>query len=44
MRKNQLLIALGAVAALLVDYAWVDGGRESLHEIVQPIAVPGQIK
>lgn len=29
-----------ALVALLLAYAWIDGGEEALHPIVQPVAVP----
>ena len=29
-----------ALVALLLAYAWIDGGEEALHPIVQPIDVP----
>ena len=31
----------GALIALLLIYAWVDGGEEALHPISEPVAVPG---
>ena len=33
-------IATGVVAALLVA-AWADGGEEPLHEISEPVVLPG---
>jgi len=30
----------GVIVALLLIYAWIDGGEEALHPIVQPIPVP----
>lgn len=38
-------IVVGGVivaSAALLSWAWVDGGREPLREIVQPIPVPEQ--
>lgn len=32
-------IALGLVGLVLV-YAWIDGGEEPLHTIVEPVDVP----
>lgn len=32
-------IGMGALAVVLV-YAWVDGGEEPLRPIAQPVAVP----
>ncbi|WP_282595931.1 hypothetical protein [Altererythrobacter sp. TH136] len=29
-----------ALVALLLAYAWIDGGEEAIHPIVQPIDVP----
>lgn len=29
-----------AVTVLVLIYAWIDGGEEALHPIVQPIDVP----
>lgn len=31
----------GAFVALVLGYAWVDGGEEPLRSIAQPVAVPG---
>jgi len=30
-----------ALAIVLLALAWIDGGREPLHEIVTPVAMPG---
>ena len=35
------LLALLALLPLLLAYAWVDGGREDVHEITQEITVSG---
>ena len=41
MRRNRLVIGLVATAILaLLVWAWVDGGREPLRDIVQPVPVP----
>lgn len=41
MRRNRLAIGLVAIAIpILLGWAWVDGGREPLREIVQPVPVP----
>lgn len=41
MRRNRLVIGLAAAAILvLLAYAWVDGGREPMRDIVQPVSVP----
>ena len=31
----------GGLIALLLVYAWVDGGEEPLRPIAQPVPVPG---
>lgn len=41
MRRNWLLIVLAAAAALLLAYAWIDGGTEPVRTIADPIPVPG---
>ena len=38
-RKGIGWVAAALVAALLL-YAWIDGGEEPLHPIVEPVAVP----
>jgi hypothetical protein len=40
MRKGWLLAGSAAIVFLLLAYAWVDGGREPLHTISQPVPVP----
>lgn len=41
MRRNRLVIGLVAIVILaLLGWAWVDGGREPLREIVQSVPVP----
>ncbi len=42
MRMSRVLAILGVVCVLVVAFAWLDGGREPVREIVQPIATPGQ--
>lgn len=40
--KRSLIVKLLAVGlALLLGYAWLDGGREPPQEISEPIDVPG---
>ena len=41
MRRNHLLLAVAAVALLILAYAWIDGGREPVRMIAEPVAVPG---
>ena len=41
MRWHRLVIGLAALVILLLGYAWYDGGREPLHAIAVPVAVPG---
>ncbi len=41
MRKGRLLAGVAAIVVLVLAYAWVDGGREPLRAISQPIPVPG---
>lgn len=40
MRWNWLLSGLAVLAALVLAYAWIDGGREPLRTISEPIPVP----
>jgi hypothetical protein len=40
MRKTWLLTGLVAVILAILIYAWIDGGREPLREIVVPVPVP----
>ncbi len=40
MRKIWLLVALSALLLALLAFAWIDGGREPVRPIVQPIPVP----
>ena len=41
-RDTMWRIGVGAIflLAILIVYAWIDGGREPVREIVQPVAVP----
>ncbi len=36
-----MALIAGALAGIVVIYAWVDGGEEPLRPIVQSVAVPG---
>ena len=40
MTRAGLVKWLAAALALLLAYAWIDGGREPLHQIAEPVAVP----
>jgi hypothetical protein len=33
-----------ALVIVLLALAWIDGGREPLHEIAEPVAVPGAVQ
>jgi hypothetical protein len=44
MRRNTVLLALVAAVVAILAYAWIDGGREPLHQIVEPVAVPGAMQ
>ena len=38
--RGRLALAGISVALVLLGFAWVDGGRESVVEIAEPLAVP----
>lgn len=40
MRWKWVLTGFGAVAVLVLAYAWLDAGRETMHLIVEPVPVP----
>ncbi|MEP7223231.1 MAG: hypothetical protein ABI673_11270 [Novosphingobium sp.] len=40
-RKDRLAILLIAAVLLVAALAWRNAGREPLHEISEPVAVPG---
>jgi len=44
MRKGRLLAGVAAIVLLVLAYAWIDGGREPLRPIAQPIPVPEIVK
>jgi len=44
MGRNWLLAGLGAIVLAVLIYAYVDGGREPVREIVVPIAVPENVR
>ena len=41
MRKDWLMKGIALALLALVGWAWIDGGREPMHEIASPIPVPG---
>lgn len=40
--KRRAVLFAGLAALLLMAFAWMDGGEEPLHTIVQPVAVPNE--
>lgn len=38
--KRVVFLAVAVPVLALLGYAWTDGGREPLRDIVEPIAVP----
>ncbi|MEM6858648.1 MAG: hypothetical protein AAF559_12315 [Pseudomonadota bacterium] len=40
--KRHVVLFAGLAALLLAVLAWIDGGEEPLHTIVQPVALPGE--
>ncbi len=40
MRRNTLLLALAAAVLALLAYAWIDGGREPVRLMIEPVMVP----
>jgi hypothetical protein len=40
MRKGWLLAGIAAIVFLFLAYAWIDGGREPLRMISEPVPVP----
>lgn len=44
MGKRTVLTALALPVVALLGYAWVDGGRQPLRDIDQPLPVPGAHK
>jgi hypothetical protein len=41
MNSRRVWLGLEVFAILLLALAWLDGGREPVHEIAAPVAVPG---
>ena len=40
MRWGWVLGSLAAIVIVLLAYAWVDGGRQPLRQLAEPVAVP----
>ncbi|MEO0062701.1 MAG: hypothetical protein RLZZ08_1261 [Pseudomonadota bacterium] len=40
MRLRKLFIGLGALAALVLAFAWIDGGQQEMRLIEQPLDLP----
>jgi hypothetical protein len=41
MTRSRIVKWLAAALALLLAYAWIDGGGEPLRDIREPVALPG---
>lgn len=39
-RWNWLLAGLAMIILLVIAYAWVDGGREPVRELSEPVPLP----
>jgi len=44
MSSKNAVSVLVAMIALLLAYAWYDGGEKPLREIVEPVDLPGGIR
>lgn len=40
MRRGWVLAGITVIAFLVLAYAWIDGGREPLRTISEPVALP----
>lgn len=40
MRGRGIMGVLALLVLAVLAYAWIDGGREPLHDIAVPVAVP----
>lgn len=40
MTNRRMLVLLGVIVVLIMGYAWLDGGREPVRIIIEPVAVP----
>ena len=43
-RTARILLIVGAILIVILAWVWIGGGREPLHEIVEPVAVPDSAK
>ncbi len=41
MRRNSLILAMAAAALAILAYAWIDGGREPVRQLSEPVLLPG---
>jgi hypothetical protein len=41
MPRGTIVKLVLVLLAVVLAYAWYDGGRESMHDISKPIALPG---
>ncbi len=39
-----MVVLTGLALIALVAWAWIDGGREPLREIAEPVAVPEAVR
>ncbi|GEM_PF-709212 len=39
-RTRRIVLVVAALALALLAYAWIDGGREPLRPIAEPVPVP----
>lgn len=44
MRSGKFWLIGMVILLAVIAYAWIDGGREPLHEISVPVAVPGETR
>ena len=42
MRKRILVVLFGVLFLSLIIWAWIDGGERPLHEISEPVTLPGE--
>jgi hypothetical protein len=41
MAGRRIVLWVAVLVVLLLIFAWIDGGEEPVHEIVQPVELPG---